>query len=153
MLNNQYLLNSDKWKIKTVEEKYVVYREATTTTSYEEYTLDTYKYAELLQKFCNGIEKPVDYSSFPITGSVDLGIGVKSRYCSTVYKDARFNKPLIVFNTDSYSFQVEYINVPALLNIWLNSTTLMKTLKKTLKTFSLSKLLKVIWYGENGSKK
>jgi hypothetical protein len=151
MSNNQYLLNSDKWKIKTVEEKYVVYREATTTTNYEEYALDTYKYAELLQKFCNGIEKPVDYSSLLITGSD--GVGVKSRHYSTVYKDARFNKPLIVFKTDSYSFQLEYINVPALLSIWLNSTTLMKTLKKTLKTLSLSKLLKVIWYGENGPKK
>lgn len=151
MSNNNYLLNSNKWKIKTVEEKYVVYREATTTTIYEEYTLDTYEYAELLQKFCNGIEKPVDYSSLLITDWD--GAGVNRTFYSTVYKDARFNKPLIVFNTDSYSFQLEYINVPALLNIWLNSTTLMKTLKKTLKTLSLSKLLKVIWYGENGSKK
>lgn len=142
MTDGSYLLNSKEWHIKVVKDKHVVYR------GNEEFSLDTYEFAKILQRHCNGIEKTVDYSSLLISGGNSVGIGNISTV-RTYFKDRRFNKPIIIFNNDPYNFHLEYINVPALLTVWLSSFTLVKTLM----SFGLSKLLKVIWYGENGPKK
>lgn len=133
---------TNHWEIKVVKDKYVVYR------GNEEFSLDTYEFAKILQRHCNDIEKPFDYSSLLISGGNSVGIGNISTV-RAYYKDRRFNKPIIILNNDPYNFHLEYINVPALLTIWLSSFTLVKKLK----SFELSKLLKVIWYGENGPKK